>query len=501
MKEPDISSNFLESQAQDDEIPASSSESNPMSHISHLLPEISDFSRLEKLNNEGTTCIAYKWKWRSRVYFVKRLKPEYIHSPRHRNAFEKEFELGSRLSHPSLPRYIDFRQTENECYIVMEYIDGKTLKELWHQPITADRQSTYRIMNQLIDVLEYLHRNNIMHYDLLPQNVMLTTGLNNVVLIDLDKAFNSGYVDNCGDPSRFCPEILDEASSDVDFRGISIILSKGLWGCMEYDELKHFNDLCNKPHVTAEELREALAHKYDDVYIDENKCIRGRTCEVLEGEWQLYPVMIKRLIPDLQNNQFYLEKIKEEFDKMHYCEDPTFAYYHLIRTTPEKCFIVIDRPDGISISGMMAQKNPWIYDDENIKYLIGRLLSSFFYLWEEGWDAMNFEIEDIFINSGTGEIKIANYREVLDATVSDTEERWTESEVRTVSGSGKIVGRHRVPMPDASRIVEFPQLWRIIDQMDKGGVDMSWLSKFQRACAQGASYRALSNLLKNSSPY
>ena len=119
MKEPDISSNFLKTHALDDEISSSSPETIPSYHISHTLPEISDFNRLKRLSNDGTTCLTYKWEWRSRVYFVKRLKPELLHDPQHRNAFEKEYELGSRLNHPSLPRYVDFRQTENDCYIVM----------------------------------------------------------------------------------------------------------------------------------------------------------------------------------------------------------------------------------------------------------------------------------------------------------------------------------------------------------------------------------------------
>lgn len=384
----------------------------------------------------------------------------------------------------------------------MEYIDGKTLKDLWHKKTTVDRRITYKVMGQLIDVLEYLHRNNIMHYDLIPQNVMLTNGLNNAVLLDLDKAFNCAYINNSGNTSRFGIDNDKEASSDVDFRGISIILSKGFWGSMDHGELKHFNDLCNTPGVTAQELKEALAHKYEDVYITDHKCICGRTCDGYEGDWQLSPVMIKRLKPDLLNNKYYLDRFTKEFEFMHDCNDPTFAYYCLIRNTPDDCYIVIDKPDGISISAMLAKDDPWIYDHDNLKSLIDKLLSSFFYLWaEEGADSIRFDIEDIFVNSTNGNVTIANFREILDTTLSDTTSRWAPTEVKTINTeTGKVVKTHRLLVPDRNCHFEVPQLCHIMDQLEKS-VDIWWLSDFYKACLHGSTFRELSEILKSSTPY
>lgn len=100
-----------------------------------------------------------------------------------------------------------------------------------------------------------------------------------------------------------------------------------------------------------------------------------------------------------------------------------------------------------------------------------------------------------------GEIKLANFREVLDTSADDTRVRWTASEVKTVSTSGEVVSRRKDPMPDARRRMELPQLARIIRQMEEGGVDMDFFSKFQKACDEGASYRELSVILDNSLPY
>lgn len=497
MKETDLSSDFEKLTDLDEDNTLQSSQQRKTK-----LPIISDFSGLEKLSCEGSTCETYKWEWSSRVYFVKRLKHEFLGSSQHIHAFEKEFELGSKLSHPSLPCYIDFRHTDRECYIVMEYIDGVTLKDLWHKLITVDRGITYKVMGQLIDVLDYLHRNNIMHYDLIPQNVMLTNGLNNVVLLDLDKAFNSAFAKNAGDPSRFGVDTDGAASSDVDYRGLSIILSKGFWRGMEDGELSHFNDLCNTPGVTSEELKEALMHKYDDLYVSNHKCIDGRTCDGYEGDWQLRPVIIKKLKPDLLNNKYYRDRFVREYEFMNGCEDPTFAYYCLIRNTPEDCFIAIEKPDGITVSAMLSDDNPWIYDTDNIKSLLETLLSSYFYLWsEEGADRMRFDIDDIYVNPVKGYITIANFKEILDATISNTKSRLAMTEVKIVdSASGKVLNTDSILAPDRTCPFELPQLCKIMNQLEEK-VDMSWLSDLYKACAYGASYREMSRILKNASPY
>ncbi len=85
-----------------------------------------DFSQAKRLERGGSTCDAYECTVQRRRVFVKCLKPEYRDNPLYRAAFDKEYDLGVSLSHPSLPRYVGF----GGDYIVMDFIEGDTLADL-----------------------------------------------------------------------------------------------------------------------------------------------------------------------------------------------------------------------------------------------------------------------------------------------------------------------------------------------------------------------------------
>lgn len=100
--------------------------------------------------------------------------------------FQQEANLLGALNHPNLPRIYDAFSEGERSFLVMDYIDGKTLLQLLQEtghPLAVDQVMHYA--NQLCDVLAYLHQQNppIIFRDLKPTNVMVTPA-GHVYLID-----------------------------------------------------------------------------------------------------------------------------------------------------------------------------------------------------------------------------------------------------------------------------------------------------------------------------
>ena len=87
--------------------------------------------------------------------------------------FEREALSVSNLSHPNIVEVYDVGEEEGQHYIVMEYIEGKTLKQLLQKRGTLTLSEVIDIMNQLTDGLAHAHDAYIIHRDIKPQNIMI----------------------------------------------------------------------------------------------------------------------------------------------------------------------------------------------------------------------------------------------------------------------------------------------------------------------------------------
>lgn len=161
-------------------------------------------------------------------YILKGLKPDYLYTPVYRQALTKEFEIGLQLDHPNICRTLSLENIPGcGTVIVMEHIDGDTLKELLEtRKLTAEMAR--KAASQVVDALDYMHSKQIIHRDLKPSNIMLTHNGRNVKIIDFSlsdsdiftvlklPAGTSGYIA----PELYQADAKSTAESDIYSFGV-----------------------------------------------------------------------------------------------------------------------------------------------------------------------------------------------------------------------------------------------------------------------------------------
>ena len=104
---------------------------------------------------------------------VKVLRGDLSNDDKFIRRFEREALSVSNLSHPNIVEIYDVGEEDGEHYIVMEYIEGKTLKQLLKKRESLTLTEVIDIMTQLTDGISHAHESYIIHRDIKPQNIMI----------------------------------------------------------------------------------------------------------------------------------------------------------------------------------------------------------------------------------------------------------------------------------------------------------------------------------------
>jgi serine/threonine-protein kinase len=110
----------------------------------------------------------------NRLVALKILAPERMSNPRAIARFQREARVGAQLQHEHLVRIYDFGESSGRCYLVMEFIEGKTIGALISAQGPMPAPTAARLTRQIALGLEHAHRKGLIHRDVNPYNILVT---------------------------------------------------------------------------------------------------------------------------------------------------------------------------------------------------------------------------------------------------------------------------------------------------------------------------------------
>ena len=199
---------------------------------------------IEKIGNGGMATV-YKSKDRvlNRYVAVKILRDEFTTDEEFIKRFRIEAQSAASLTHPNIVSIFDVGNEGSLYYIVMELIKGKTLKEI----ITEENgplpwKWSLNVVTQIASALETAHKNNIVHRDIKPHNIIITEdGIAKVTDFGIAKAVSNSTITafgtTIGSVHYFSPEHARGGYTDAksDLYSLGVVMYEMLTGRVPFD--------------------------------------------------------------------------------------------------------------------------------------------------------------------------------------------------------------------------------------------------------------------------
>lgn len=316
------------------------------------------YELLEKIG-EGGMSEVYKAKCNklNRFVAVKILKKQFANNKEIAEKFKREATAIANLSDTNIVNILDVGTQEDIDYIVMEYVSGKTLKEFINYSGKLTYTTAIKIALQIAKALDCAHRNNIIHRDIKPQNILLTeSGEVKVTDFGIAKSTDSQTITNTtsiiGSAHYLSPE--QAKGTYIDFRtdiySFGIVLYEMVTGRLPFEgespvtvALKHLQeepippkninsaipDSLNKLILKAIEKEPIKRYQSAKEIIqdlqkiqDNPDVIIGETLKDTENDSTIImaPINVKTSTPKTSKNK----ALDEDYDDEYYDEDEEY---------------------------------------------------------------------------------------------------------------------------------------------------------------------------------
>ena len=198
---------------------------------------------LEKIGNGGMATV-YKAKCHvlNRYVAIKILRDEFTTDSEFIKKFNTEAQSAASLTHPNIVSIFDVGNEDNLYYIVMELIQGKTLKDIIVEDGVLSWKWSVNIAIQIASALETAHKHNIVHRDIKPHNIIITEdGMAKVTDFGIAKAVSNSTITafgtTIGSVHYFSPEHARGGYTDAksDIYSLGIVMYEMLTGRVPFD--------------------------------------------------------------------------------------------------------------------------------------------------------------------------------------------------------------------------------------------------------------------------
>lgn len=230
------------------------------------------YYKVTRLIQEGGTSAVYQGiDLRSRsVVAIKALFSNKAKDSFMLKRFREEANHYLLLSHPNIPKLVDFVIDDGQMYLIMEYVEGIDMNKYLQANGPLDEDMTVHFFTMILDTIGYLHTQGILHLDIKPSNIMVTEGFGIKILdLGISAMVSEGETlkKKCGSPSFMAPEQIngEKLGYFTDIYQIGVTLFNMITGKLPYSgntQQEIFDNIINLPIPKlidfSDEVNEAL---------------------------------------------------------------------------------------------------------------------------------------------------------------------------------------------------------------------------------------------------